>query len=47
MARQALTMSTALEVEDFLEKRLRAKNPVLSDLTDPQIYGQVASGRKV
>lgn len=32
MARQALTMSTALEVENFLEKRWQAKNPVLREI---------------
>ena len=32
MARQALTMSTALEVENFLEKRWQAKNPVVREI---------------
>jgi phosphoenolpyruvate-protein phosphotransferase len=32
VARQALTMSTALEVENFLEKRWQAKNPVVREI---------------
>ena len=32
MARQALTMSTALEVENFLEKRWQAKKPVVREI---------------
>jgi phosphoenolpyruvate-protein kinase (PTS system EI component) len=32
MARQALSMSTALEIENFLERRWQAKNPVLREI---------------
>ncbi len=32
MARQALSMSTALEIENFIEQRWQAKNPVLREI---------------